>query len=96
LFVKTKKDLGSFARVHSVNDFLLLAIKSLYSCWEVCVLSSNVKSQSFTVCVGLRQGLCYQHWYGFHCWKLHVQLFSECLLKDYHCMHLLNRIFKCT
>ena len=35
---------------------LLLAIKSLYSCFEVCVRVGRVKSRPFTVGVGLRQG----------------------------------------
>ena len=35
---------------------LLLAVKSLYSCLEVCVRVGRIKSRPFTVRVGLRQG----------------------------------------
>jgi len=39
-----------------VDDSLLLAVKSLYSCSEVCVRVGRIKSRPFTVGVGLRQG----------------------------------------
>ena len=40
---------------------LLLAVKSLYSCSEVCVHLGKVKSPPFTVGVGLRKGVCCHH-----------------------------------
>ena len=43
-------------REYSVDGSLLLAVKSLYSCSEVCVRVGRVKSWPFTVGVGLRQG----------------------------------------
>jgi len=39
---------------YGVDGCMLLAIKSLYSCSEVCVRVDGVKSQPFTVGVGLR------------------------------------------
>ena len=43
-------------REYGVDGRLLLAVKSLYSCSEVCVHVRKVKSRPFTVGVGLRQG----------------------------------------
>ena len=43
-------------REHGVDDRLLLAVKSLYSCSQICVRYGRVKSRSFTVGVGLQQG----------------------------------------
>jgi len=45
-------------REYGVDDRLLLVVKSLYSSSEVCVHCGGVKSQLFTVGVGLRQGVC--------------------------------------
>jgi len=41
-------------REYGVDDRLLLAVKSLYSCSEVCVRVGRVKSRPFTIGVGLR------------------------------------------
>jgi len=43
-------------REYGVDDRLLLAVKSLYSCSEVWVRVRRVKSRPFTIGVGLRQG----------------------------------------
>jgi len=43
-------------REYSVDGRLLLAVKSPYSCSEVCVRVGRVKSRPFTVGVGLWQG----------------------------------------
>ena len=40
----------------SVDDRLLLAVKPLYSCSDVCARVGKVKSRPFTIGVGLRQG----------------------------------------
>jgi len=40
---------------YGVDDRLLLAVKSLYSCSEFCVRVGRMKSRPFTVGVGLRQ-----------------------------------------
>ena len=40
-------------REYGVDGRLLLAVKSLYPCSEVCVRVRKVKSRPFTVCVGL-------------------------------------------
>ncbi|MHB9337741.1 RNA-directed DNA polymerase, partial [Fusobacterium pseudoperiodonticum] len=41
---------------YEINGQLLAAIKSLYKCPKVCVRVNGIKSRSFTVGVGLRQG----------------------------------------
>jgi len=43
-------------REYSAGNRLLLVVKSLYSCSEVCVRVREVNSQPFAVGVGLRQG----------------------------------------
>jgi len=40
----------------SAHLCLLLAVKSLHSCSEACGRVAGVKSQPFTIDVGLRQG----------------------------------------
>jgi len=47
--------LWGMLREYGVDGRLLLAVKSLYSGSEVCVHVGGVKSQPFTVGVGLRQ-----------------------------------------
>jgi len=42
--------------MNGVDGRLLLAVKSLYSCSEICARVGRVKSRPFTVGVGLRQG----------------------------------------
>jgi len=42
-------------REYGVDGRLLLVVKSLYSCSEVCVRVGRVKSRLFTVGVGIRQ-----------------------------------------
>jgi len=55
--LSTSRKHSSWKAVGSVDGRLLLAVKSLYSCSEVCVRVGGVKSQPFTVGVGLwRQG----------------------------------------
>ena len=44
-------------RTYGVNDCLLLAVISLYSCSEVCVRVGELNSEPYTVSVGLRQRL---------------------------------------
>jgi len=51
-----REKLWGMLRKYGVDGHLLMAIKSLYSCLEICVLVGGVKSQPFTVGVGLRQG----------------------------------------
>jgi len=50
-----REKLWGMLREYGVDDRLLMAIKSSYSCSEVCVHVGGVKSQPFTVGVGLRQ-----------------------------------------
>jgi len=54
------KNFGECCR-SGFDDHLLLAIKSLPSCSEVYVHVSGVKSQPFTVGVGLNKGVCCHH-----------------------------------
>ena len=49
------KALGGL-REYGLDSRLLLAVKSLYSCSEVCVRVGGVKSQLFTICAGLQEG----------------------------------------
>jgi len=49
----TGEKLWVVLREYSVDDCLLLAVKSLYSCSEVCVHVRKVKSRPLTVGVGL-------------------------------------------
>ena len=46
----------SLLREYDIEGHLLLAVKSLHSCSEICVHVGKVKSRPFTVGVGLRQG----------------------------------------
>ena len=46
--------LWGVVREHGVDGRLLLAV--IYSCSQICVRFGRVKSRSFTVSVGLRQG----------------------------------------
>ena len=46
----------SLLREYGIEGSLFLAVKSLYSCSEICVCVGKVKSRPFTVGVGLRQG----------------------------------------
>ena len=41
---------------YDMRDQLLAVIKSLYKQSEVCVCDNGMKTKSFNVCVGLRQG----------------------------------------
>ena len=50
-----REKLRGMLRDYSVDGRLLLAVKSLYSCSEVSVGVGGVKSQPFTMGVGLRQ-----------------------------------------
>jgi len=53
-----REKLWGVLREYGVDDRLLLAVKSLFFCSKVCVRVGRVKSQPFTVDVGLglRQG----------------------------------------
>ena len=51
-----REKLWGMLREYGVDGRLLMAINSLYSCSDVCVHVGGVKSQPFTVGVGLRQG----------------------------------------
>jgi len=50
-----RNKLWGVLREYGVDDRLLLAVKSLYSCSEVCVFVGRMKSRPFTAGVGLRQ-----------------------------------------
>jgi len=79
---------------YSVNCRLLLAVKSLYSCSEICVRNGWVKTQSFIVDVGIPPKVCaviitFHILYELerqsqlnrrcgHCWKLYDQPFVLC------------------
>ena len=80
-------------REYGVDGRLLLCVKSLYSCSEVCILVGGVKSQPLTVGVGLRQGcvlssllfIVYMNWIESqpsrrrcHSWELQDQPFTFC------------------
>jgi len=45
---------------YGVDGRLLLALKSLYSCSEICIHVGKVNSQPFTVGVGLNKRVCCQ------------------------------------
>jgi len=51
-----REKLWGMLREYGVDGHLLMAVKSLYSCSEVCVHVGGVKLQPFTAGVGLRQG----------------------------------------
>ena len=53
-----REKLWGVLKEYDVDDRLLLAVKWLCSCSEVCVRVGGVKSQPFIVSVGLRKGLC--------------------------------------
>jgi len=44
--------LSGVLREYDDDGYLLLAVKSLYSCSEVCVHLNGVKSQQFTMGIG--------------------------------------------
>jgi len=50
--------LWEVSREYGVDDRLLLAVMSLYSCSEVCVRVERVKSLPFTVGVESDKGVC--------------------------------------
>ena len=53
-------------REHGVDGRLLLTVKSLYSCLEVCVRVGRIESRPFTVGVGLRQGSVTASFHSLH------------------------------
>jgi len=53
---------------HGVNGRLLVAVKSLYSCSDVCVRIGGIKSQSSSWVLDLDIGVCFHHYISWSIW----------------------------
>jgi len=55
---RAERLIGVESKENPDDSRLVLAVKPLYPCSEVCVRVGGVMSKSFTMGVGLRQGVC--------------------------------------